>query len=92
MWFMPIIIYKNTSPGTLKIKLAGITDVYEPADKPSTKSIFKRKISSSSESKKNVLDGRNSVSASGMFPSLFVREIRVLDCTFSLFLYVVFEF
>ncbi|KAL5269368.1 hypothetical protein ACHWQZ_G003008 [Mnemiopsis leidyi] len=50
--------------GTLKIKLAGITDVYEPADKPSTKSIFKRKISSSSESKKNVLDGRNSVSAS----------------------------
>ena len=51
--------------GTLKIKLAGITDVYEPPDKPSTKSIFKRKISSSSESKKNVLDGRNSVSASG---------------------------
>eukprot|EP00116_Pleurobrachia_bachei_P002282 sb/3462544/ len=47
--------------GTLKLRLAGIDGLYEPPDKPSQKSLFKRKISSSGESK-HKLDGRNSVS------------------------------
>jgi len=46
--------------GTLKVRLAGITGVYEPPDKPSLKSMFKRKISSG-DTKKTSPDGRNSL-------------------------------
>ena len=57
---------RTPSPGTLKIRLAGITGVYEPPDKPSSKSLFKRKISASHDTKKHSLDSRNSISASGL--------------------------
>ena len=60
------------------MRLAGITGVYEPPDKPSLKSMFKRKISSG-DTKKTSPDGRNSLTGGGE-----LNELSLINLIFSL--------